>query len=167
MSNLSIWNPLRRISGLADWRSASPWSPLRQLESVQQRMDELFRDWPTTQEGKEALTVADWSPACDITEDDKEYLVKAELPDVKKEDVKVTVEDGTLCISGERKSEKEEKGKKYHRIERSYGRFERSFALPTNADPKKISSTFKNGVLEVHLTKGNNGKPKAVEVKVQ
>ena len=102
----------------------------------------------------------------DITEDDKEYLVKADLPEVKKEDVKVTVEDGVLTITGERKIEKEEKDKKYHRIERSYGNFLRSFTLPDAADGAKVRAEFKDGVLKVRLPKTEKAKAKAVEVKV-
>ncbi len=113
------------------------------------------------------MTITEWAPCVDISEDDKEFVVKAELPEVKKDDVKVTVEDGTLSIRGERKAEKEEKGKKFHRIERSYGSFERSFALPEAADAGKISSEFKYGVLTVHLPKNPNAKPKAIEIKVQ
>ncbi len=93
--------------------------------------------------------------------------MKAEVPEVKKENLKVKVENGTLSISGERRSEKEEKGKKFHRIERAYGTFERSFSLPDDADATKVTSEFKDGMLNVHLPKSPNAKPKAVEVKVQ
>jgi len=110
--------------------------------------------------------VAEWAPRVDISEDDKEWLVKADLPEMKKEDVKVTVENGVLTITGERKFEKEEKNKKFHRIERSYGNFYRSFTLPDGADPDKVSAGFKDGVLNVHLPKSEKAKPKAVEVKV-
>jgi HSP20 family protein len=113
------------------------------------------------------MTVAQWAPLVDITEDDKEYLVKAELPEVKKEEVKVTVEEGVLSIHGERKVEKEEKGRKFHRIERAYGSFERSFTLPDDADATRITSDFKDGVLKVRLPKSPTAKPKAIEVTVQ
>ena len=112
------------------------------------------------------MTITQWAPSVDIIEDDKEYLVKADLPEVKKEDVKVTVENGVLTITGERKFEKEEKDKKYHRIERSYGNFFRSFTLPDAADGSKVNAEFKDGVLKVHLPKSEKTKPKAVEVKV-
>jgi HSP20 family protein len=102
----------------------------------------------------------------DITEDDREFLVKADLPDVKKEDVKVTVENGVLTLTGERKFEKEEKDKKYRRIERSYGTFLRSFTLPDAADGSKVSAEFKDGVLKVHLPKGEKARAKTVEVKL-
>jgi HSP20 family protein len=116
--------------------------------------------------GKEALTVAQWSPLVDITEDEKEYLIKAELPDMKKEDVRLTVENEVLAISGERTFEKEEKGRKYHRVERAYGSFVRSFSLPEDADGSKVSADFKDGMLQVHLPKSQKSKPKAIEIKV-
>ena len=92
------------------------WNPFRELEEIQNRLGSLFGRTPMRGLGEEAMTVSEWTPLVDITEDDKEYLIKAELPEVKKEDVKVTVENGTLTITGERKFEKEEKDKKYHRI---------------------------------------------------
>ena len=126
----------------------------------------MFGRTPLRGFGEEAMTVSEWTPLVDIAEDDKEYLIKAELPEVKKEDVKVTVEGGVLTITGERKFEKEEKGKKYHRLERAYGSFMRSFALPEGAAGDKISADFKDGVLKVHLAKSPEAKPKSVNVKV-
>jgi HSP20 family protein len=114
-----------------------------------------------------SLMVADWSPLVDITEDDHEYLFKADLPEMKKDDVKVTVENGILSICGERKTEKEEKKRTFHRIERSYGTFRRSFTLPQDADGSKVTADFRDGVLKVHLPKTATAKPKAIEVKVQ
>jgi HSP20 family protein len=144
------------------------WNPFQEMEDAQNRLARFFRLSPArlTNGEKEAMTVTEWSPAADITEDDKEWLVKADLPEVKKEDVKVTVENGVLTITGERKFEKEEKNKKYHRIERSYGNFFRSFTLPDAADGSKVSAEFKDGVLKVHLPKSEKTKPKAIEVKV-
>ena len=101
----------------------------------------------------------------DITKDDKQYLIKAELPDLRKDDVKVTVEGGVLTISGERKFEKEEKDKKYHRIERAYGTFTRSFSVPDDADDSKVSAEFKDGLLTV-LAKSEKARPKSIDVKV-
>ena len=144
------------------------WNQLRQLEALQHGLGSLFSrspaQWPEGQE--EQIAVAEWAPLVDISEDDKEYLIKAELPDVKKEDVKVTAQEGTLTIMGERKFEKEEKGKKYHRVERAYGSFGRSFSLPDDASPAKVSAEFKDGVLTVHLVKNQKAKPQQVEVKV-
>ena len=115
---------------------------------------------------EEQIAVPEWAPLVDISEDDKEYLIKAELPEVKKEDVKVTAEAGTLTITGERKFEKEENGKKYHRVERAYGSFARNFSLPDDASPAKVSAEFKDGVLSVHLVKDAKVKPQQIEVKV-
>jgi HSP20 family protein len=115
---------------------------------------------------KEALTVAEWSPLVDISEDEKEYLIKAEIPEMKKDDMKISVQDNVLSISGERKYEKEEKGKKYHRVERAYGSFMRSFTLPEDADGSKVGAEYKDGILKVHLPKSEKAKPKAIEVKV-
>jgi HSP20 family protein len=112
------------------------------------------------------MIVADWTPSVDISETESEYQIKAEIPDVKKEDVKVTVEDGVLTIQGERKQEKEEKGKKFHRIERSYGSFVRTFSLPDVIEEEKVKAEFKDGVLNLHLPKSEKAKPKAIEVKV-
>jgi len=144
------------------------WNPFKEMEELQDRMAKLFGLTParTTDGEKETMTVSEWAPTVDITEDDREYLVKADLPEVKKEDVKVTVENGVLTITGERKFEKEEKDKKYHRIERSYGNFLRSFMLPDAADGAKASAEFKDGVLKVHLPKSEKAMPKAVEVKI-
>jgi HSP20 family protein len=101
----------------------------------------------------------------DITEDEHEFLVKAELPDIKREDVKITVEDQVLTIAGERRQEKEEKNKKYHRIEREYGSFSRSFSLPANAAADKVSAEFKDGLLRVRLPKDGKAAPKTIEIK--
>lgn len=142
------------------------WNPFRELEDIQNRLSSLFGRTPLRGFGEEAMTVSEWTPLVDIAEDDKEYLIKAELPEVNKEDVKVTVENGVLTITGERKFEKEEKGKKYHRIERGYGSFMRSFTLPEGAAGDKISAEFKDGVLKVHLAKSPEAKPKSINVKV-
>jgi HSP20 family protein len=120
-----------------------------------------------SESGQEMLTVADWSPTADISETDNAYLIKAEIPGVKKEDVKVTIQDSMLTIQGERKMEKEEKGKKFHRIERSYGSFVRSFRLPDDADENAVNAEFKDGMLNVTVTKSaKSGKNKAIDVAV-
>jgi len=156
MNLLTKWNPLQ----------VGRWDPLREMADFERRVERLFGRTPTTNGGGEPVPLADWEPPTDITEDDKEFLVKVELPEMKKEDVKVTVEEGVLRITGERKAEKEEKTKKYHRIERSYGTFLRAFTLPAGADGTKILADYKDGVLKVHLPKTEEAKPKAIEVKV-
>jgi HSP20 family protein len=115
------------------------------------------------------MTMAEWMPTVDIEENTEEFLVKAELPGLKKEDVRVTYKDGVLALSGERKQEKEEKGKKFHRIERTYGSFYRSFMIPDDVDEKKIIAEQKDGLVYIHLPKTFEKKPdeKAIEVKVR
>jgi HSP20 family protein len=160
MNALQRWSPMKELS---------EWNPLRELEDFQNRLGRLFGNGfglNRKSNSREDMTVAQWAPVVDITKDDKEYLIKAELPEVKKDDVKVRIEDGVLYISGERNFEKEEKRKRYHRVERGYGAFTRSFSLPEDADPNKINAAFKDGVLSVHVAKDPNAMPKSIEVKV-
>ena len=142
------------------------WDPFRELEGIQARLDRVFGE--PVQRGSDAdnFSFSEWAPAVDIEETADEYLVKADLPDVKKENVKVEFEDGVLTVEGERKLDNEEKGKKFHKIERAYGKFVRRFALPTEVDASRLSADFKEGVLNVHLPKSADGKPKAITVKV-
>src|SRR5436189_3024091 len=147
-------------------RTLTRWEPFREMEEFQNRLSTLFGRPLRRTNGREEITLPEWTPLADITEDDKEYLIKAELPEMKKEDVKVTVENGVLTISGERKFEKEEKKKKYHRVERGYGSFVRTFALPEDADADRVKAQFKQGILEVHLPKNEKAKPKQIEVNV-
>ena len=143
------------------------WDPFRELEEVSDRLNRMFeRPATRTSNGKETMIVADWTPSVDISETAEEYQIKAEIPDVKKEDVKVTLEDGVLTIQGQRKQQKEEEGTKYHRIERSYGSFVRTFSLPDVIEAEKVRAEFKDGVLNLHLPKSEKAKPKAIEVKV-
>jgi HSP20 family protein len=144
------------------------WNQLNELEALHRGLSGLFnRPKVLGAEGpEEPLVVAEWVPLVDISEDEHEYLIKAELPEVRKEDVKVTAEDDTLTIVGERKFAKEQKGKKYHRVERAYGSFARSFTLPDDASPAKVSAEFKDGLLTVHLVKTERPTPRHIEVKV-
>jgi HSP20 family protein len=144
------------------------WNPFKEMEDLQGRLSSLLGQAPARWNGskEENMTVAQWAPLVDITEDDREYVIKAELPEVRKEDVKVTVEHGTLNISGERAFEKEDKGLRYHRVERSYGSFVRSFVLPDDADASKVAAEFKDGVLRVRVQKHEKALPKSIEIKV-
>jgi HSP20 family protein len=156
MAALTRWEPFK-----------TRWDPFKEIEEMEKRLATWMGRPLTRRDGeKEALTVAEWSPLVDIVEDEKEYVIKAEIPEMKKEDVKISVQDDVLSISGERKYEKEEKGKKYHRVERAYGSFLRSFTLPEDADGTKVNAEYKDGVLKVHLPKSEKAKPKAIEVKV-
>jgi HSP20 family protein len=138
----------------------------RDVEEMSDRLNKLFGTWTRPQDVTESLKVADWAPAVDIQETEKEYLMKLEIPEVKKDDVKVTVQDNELMVTGERKLEKEEKGKKFHRIERAYGTFVRTFTVPTDADETKITAEFKDGLLLLKLPKLDKPRPKTIEVKV-
>jgi HSP20 family protein len=142
------------------------WDPFRELEDMSERLNRVFSRPSLRNSGKENLTVADWMPTVDISETEGEYLIKAELPEVRKEDVKVTVENGVLTLQGERRQEKEEKGKKFHRVERSYGSFIRTFSLPEFVDESAVKAEYKDGVLNLHLPKSEKVKPKAIDVKV-
>ena len=142
------------------------WDPFRELEDMSERLNRVFSRPALRNTGKENLTVADWMPTVDISESESEYLIKAELPEVRKEDVKVTVENGVLTLQGERRQEKEEKGKRFHRVERSYGSFVRSFTLPESVDEGGVRAEYKDGVLALHLPKSEKVKPKAIDVKV-
>ena len=145
------------------------WNQLREMDEAQNRLTRFLGGFPNRMGIGEthSLTVADWSPEVDISQDNHEYLLKAaDLPEMKKDDVRVTVEDGILNVSGERKSETEDQKRKFHRIERSYGNFRRSFTLPDDADSTKVTADFRDGVLKVHLPTTTIAKTKAVEVKV-
>ena len=143
------------------------WDPFLELEDVSDRLNRMFsRPATHSANGKETMIVADWTPSVDISETATEYQIKAEIPDVKKEDVKVTLEDGVLTIQGMRRQENEEKGKKFHRIERSYGSFVRTFSLPDVIEAEKVKAEFKDGVLNLYLPKSEKAKPKTIEVKV-
>jgi HSP20 family protein len=167
-----LWSSARMISpekdigmqGLTKWDPFKDWDPFRDLSEFQHRLGSFFGHLPSK---SDAMAASQWTPAVDIIEDDKEFVVKAELPELKKEDVQVTVENGVLTIHGERKIEKDEKSKRYHRIERSYGSFTRSFSLPEGADASKIRAEFKDGLLQIHMVKSETAKPKHIEVKVE
>jgi HSP20 family protein len=147
------------------------WNPLREMEQApQNRFNPFFLDGFPNSIGRweiPSMTVADWSPEVDISEDDHGYVLKADLPEMKKDDVRVTVEDGILSVSGERKIEKEDQKKKFHRIERCFGTFRRSFTLPEDADSTKVTADFHDGVLKVHLPTTPIARSKAIDVKVK
>jgi HSP20 family protein len=143
------------------------WDPFRELEDVSTRLNRIFgRPLARSESGNELLAVADWAPSVDISETDAAYLIKGEIPGVKKEDVKVTIQDGMLTIQGERKHEKEEKGKKFHRVECSYGNFMRSFQMPDDADENNVKAEFKDGMINVTLAKSAKAADKAKAINV-
>jgi len=144
------------------------WDPFRDMDEIQNRLASLWNRGIHRANGdkKEALTATDWNPRVDIVEEEKSFLIKAELPEMKREDIKVNVEDGVLTLSGERKLEVEKKDKKYHRIEREYGSFRRSFSLPTGTAGDMITADFKDGILKVNLPKDAMATPQSVDIKI-
>ncbi len=151
-------------------RYEKPWNPFREMESVQSQMNSLINQlWgrqPVRTENGESLGVTEWVPLVDIAETDQAYLIKAELPEIKREEISVKVENGVLSLTGERKFEQDEKKQKFHRVERLYGKFTRSFTLPDDADDTQVRAEFKDGILTVQVGKAEKTKPRQIEVKV-
>jgi HSP20 family protein len=137
------------------------WNPFRELAEMEGRLNR----WARTAD-PDPFSFGDWAPAVDVKETETEFLVTADLPAVKKEEVKVTFEDGVLTLEGERRFERDENVDKFHRIERGYGRFVRRFGLPTDVEAERVAAEFKNGVMTIHVPKVVTAKPKPIEVKV-
>ena len=139
--------------------------PFRDVMGIQDRVNRLFEDVLARSRGREVgLEAGAWMPAVDIYETDDDIVVKAELPGVEKDQVGVEVKAGVLTLRGERKFEKEVKEENYHRIERSYGTFLRSFTLPASVEEDKVSAKLTGGVLEIHLPKKAEAKPKQIKI---
>jgi len=135
---------------------------LRRLNSV---LDEALGSWPFQSEENGTLT-SSWLPACDVFEDRDAVKIVAEVPGVRAEDVKISLENNLLTIRGEKKQHAEEKSERVHRYERTYGTFERAFSLPTSVDPDKIAASYANGVLTVTIPKAERARPREIPVKV-
>jgi len=143
------------------------WEPFRELDDVFSRYSPYFSRLAAARSGAvEEGEAAAWTPVANISETETDYLIKAELPEVSKDDVKVTVDENVITISGERRKEAEHKDEKVHRIESFYGHFTRSFRLPEDADINAIQAESRNGVLKVRVPKTPAPKPKTVEVQV-
>ena len=142
------------------------WEPFREVDDVFDRFfADAFRRWPrATAEGR---ATADWTPAADVTETEGEYLIKAELPEVRKEDVSLSVQDGVLTLTGERKQEKRDDNEKVHRVERLHGSFARRFSLPEDADEQSIKAESKDGVILIHIPKHKVVQPQARQIEVR
>ena len=154
------WNPLREVAA---------WHPVNDLATeimnMQQEIDRTFNGFMggLVDEGPTSKLL----PAVDVVEHENEYVVQVELPGVNKEEVKITVQNDILTIRGEKHQEKESKSKNYHRVERSFGSFHRSFTLPSSVQSDKIEATYQNGILTIHLPKVAEAKPKEIEVQVK
>ena len=145
------------------------WDSLHELERMAERLNRVVsrpESWSLNGNGREAMALPDWVPTVDISETEDEHAIHAELPGVKKEAVKVTMDNGVLTIRGERTQEQAEGGRKHHRAERMYGRFARSFMLPDTVDAGKASAEYAEGMLHLHLPKSEKAKPKQIEVKI-
>jgi len=142
------------------------WEPFRDVDDLFDRFfAETLRHRPRA--AAEARAALDWAPAADVSETEAEYLIKADLPEVRKEDVSITVQDGVLTLSGERKQEKRAEGEKLHRVERVYGSFARRFALPENADEQGISAESRDGVILIHIPKQKVVQPQPRQITIQ
>ena len=143
------------------------WNPFREMEELLDRYTRSRGRFPRFGDESES-SLAEWSPNVDIQESNESYLVKADLPGVKKKDIEVTLDNGVLSISGEKRAEKETgKGTKQHRTERFYGKFSRYFTLPQEVESDKVDARFEDGVLSLMIPKAEKAKKKAIEVKVQ
>jgi len=146
------------------------WNPTRDLFNLEKEFNKIFSTFGDkfgiSRADEEAYENAIWSPLADISEDDNKYTVTLDLPGVDKNDVKLSFTEGKISISGERKQESEEKNTKYHRVERMYGKYFRSFALPNKIKEDKIDAQFKNGQLTITIPKADEVKPKEIEIKV-
>ena len=140
--------------------------PFRDLYELQRGLNRIFSD-AFGQVTAEGAAVGAWTPQVDVYEDENGFLIKIEAPEVKQEDINVTLDKNLLTISGERRLENEQKRDSYHRIERSYGKFFRSFTLSPNANVEAVSAEFKDGVLRLSIPKKEETKPKQIQVEVK
>jgi HSP20 family protein len=149
------------------------WEPFRDMDDVFNRfVADTLRRFPTQggsalQGGEGQQQAREWAPLADVSENDGEYVIKAELPEVRKEDVNLVVQDGVLTLSGERKQEQREENERVHRVERFYGSFARRFALPENADEQGISAECRDGVVVIRIPKQKQVEPQARQIRVQ
>jgi HSP20 family protein len=141
------------------------WSPFRELQRIQDDMDGLFENFFTKDRELMEPMRFEWCPLCNLHEDDTNYILEAEVPGLEKDEIKVSLKDNIITLSGERKEEKEDKKKHSHIIERHYGSFSRSFSLPVDVDEEKIDASYKDGVLRVILPKTEKTKMKEIAVK--
>jgi len=146
-------------------RDLMRWDPFKEISTLREEIDRLFDSFFGRQTSM--ATEGFWVPAIDVEETDSDYIVKAELPGLKKDDIKIAVTEDTLTISGERKMEKEEKGKTYHRIEMNYGKFERTIRFPSEVNPEKAKASYKDGILTVTIPKSEKTKAKELEITIE
>ena len=141
----------------------APWRPFQDMNEFFNRHSRLLKRGVASPFDEEGSALGSWVPATNVSETKKEYLIKAELPEVDRSDISVSVKDGALTIEGERRHESEEDDETFHRVESFYGRFSRVFALPPNVDESKIKANCKKGVLRVHLPKAEAAAPNVAQ----
>ena len=139
------------------------WDPYREIASLQDRLNRAFGGYNRSDRDDE-MQLSAWAPPVDIAEEKDRIMITAELPGFKENEIEIQTENGMLTLRGERKFEKETDGKSYHRVERSYGQFVRSFSLPNNVDREKIQATFRDGLLQVELPKREDAKPRTIKI---
>jgi HSP20 family protein len=139
------------------------WDPVRELDSLQSDMNRLFDTFFQGRAG-DGVRNRRWNPAMDLVETQDHLVLRADLPGMSEDDVQIEIKDGVLTVSGERKSEHEEKSKGYHRVERAFGSFSRSLTLPDGVDADAVDASFDNGVLEVKIPKPAESKPHRVQI---
>src|SRR5579862_557506 len=142
------------------------WDPLRDLATMQNRINRFVRESYSPEGPEEALTTTSFAPPVDIYEDEHTIALKMEVPGIDEKDIDVRIENTTLTVHGERKFEKEEKEENFRRVERQYGSFTRSFTLPNTVDTEKVSATYDKGILKIKLSKKAEAKPKQIKVNV-
>lgn len=142
------------------------WDPFRELNALQHRMNRLFEEQQYGRSGEESLTTGAFVPPVDIYEDEHGIQLKLEVPGIDEKDLDIKVENNTLTVSGERKFEKEEKEENFHRVERRYGSFSRSFTLPNTVSTEDVQADYENGVLRIRLNKRAEAKPKQIKVNI-
>ncbi len=143
------------------------WRPLRDFLDIRDEIDRIFDTFLPTRFEAEYPAATTWVPRVDIAETDNEVVVTTELPGVDRKDVKLSIEDNVLTISGEKKQEKETKDKNYHCVERRYGAFRRSFTLPARIQADKVKASFKDGILTINLPKVEEAKTKEIPIEIQ
>ena len=142
------------------------WEPLREISSLQSEMNRLFNTVFDQPAGNGAGGLRRWVPAMDLVETPEAFVLRADLPGLSEEDVKIEMEDSVLTISGERKSESHDRDEGFYRVERAFGTFSRSLTLPKGVDPEAVSATFDRGVLEVSVPKPEERKPRRISIGV-
>ncbi len=150
------WNP-----------GGEPANVSTDILSMQREINKMFGDFFRTDRDESSLLARDWKPAADFVEEDDAYVAKVELPGVRKDDVKITMQDNVLTIRGEKKEEKKGKEGGAHRVERFYGSFQRSFSLPASVNSNGIEAEYKEGILTITMPKAEEAKPRQIEVKVK